>query len=294
MIVSASYKTDIPAFYGAWFDARLDAGMARMVNPRWGKGGGQVSEIALTRDTVDGFVFWTRNPTPFAAQFRRVARDWPFVVQFTITGYPRALDRSVPGLKAAVAAFKALAGDWGDRAVVWRYDPIVTSSATPTAWHVANFGDIARTLAGATDEVVVSFAHIYAKTRRNLDRAAATAGFDWDDPTDKEKRELLAELAPIAEAAGMRLTLCAQPDLLVEAVKPAACIEPARLFGKGHGRDYAISRNRPGCLCAVARDIGGYETCPHACVYCYGVGNMERAKANFAAHDPAAAVLGAG
>ncbi len=33
MIISASYKTDIPAFYGDWFMNRLKAGYCRMVNP---------------------------------------------------------------------------------------------------------------------------------------------------------------------------------------------------------------------------------------------------------------------
>ena len=31
MIISASYKTDIPAFYGQWFMNRLRAGHCRMV-----------------------------------------------------------------------------------------------------------------------------------------------------------------------------------------------------------------------------------------------------------------------
>ena len=48
MIVSASYRSDIPAFYGAWFLKRLAAGSCRMVNPY----GGQVHEIDLTPDTV--------------------------------------------------------------------------------------------------------------------------------------------------------------------------------------------------------------------------------------------------
>src|SRR5438874_5283695 len=33
MIISASYKTDIPTFYGEWFMNRLKAGYCKMVNP---------------------------------------------------------------------------------------------------------------------------------------------------------------------------------------------------------------------------------------------------------------------
>ena len=36
MIVSASYRTDIPAFYGDWFRRRLAEGAVRVANPYGG------------------------------------------------------------------------------------------------------------------------------------------------------------------------------------------------------------------------------------------------------------------
>ena len=54
MIISASYRTDIPAFYGDWFLRRVTAGYCRVVNPY----NGQVNQVSLDRDQVDGFVFW--------------------------------------------------------------------------------------------------------------------------------------------------------------------------------------------------------------------------------------------
>ena len=75
MIVSASYRTDIPAFYGRWFLNRLRAGFCRTVNPY----GGQVARIELTPGAVDGFVFWTRNIGPFREALAEVAgRGFPF------------------------------------------------------------------------------------------------------------------------------------------------------------------------------------------------------------------------
>ncbi|HLF58937.1 MAG TPA: DUF1848 family protein, partial [Alphaproteobacteria bacterium] len=92
MIISASYKTDIPAFYGAWFRNRLRAGYCKMINPY----GRKIVTVPLSRPDVDGFVFWTRNAHPFGDAFAEVAgRGFPFVVQHTITGYPRALESSV-------------------------------------------------------------------------------------------------------------------------------------------------------------------------------------------------------
>src|SRR5215470_728999 len=180
MIVSASYKTDIPAFYGRWFMARLDAGFCQMVNPY----GRQVYEVPLARGAVDGFVFWTRNAGPFVTALHEIRRrGFPFMVQFTVTGYPRALETSVIEPARAIRQAREISEAFGPRTVVWRYDPVVVSELTPFDWHLANFARLAEGLAGATDEVVISFAHLYRKTRRNLDAAARAYRFTWRDPT---------------------------------------------------------------------------------------------------------------
>lgn len=288
MIVSASYKTDIPAFYADWLLARLAAGFCRMTNP-WG---GQTCDVPLTPDAVDGFVLWTRNVGPLAGRLPAVAAVAPFVVQFTVTGYPRALESSTIPAGRAVEQIRRLRRDFGPRATVWRYDPILFTSLTPAAWHRENFAALARTLAGAVDEVVVSFAHAYRKTRRNLDAAAARAGFAWEDPEAGAKQALAAELAAIARDAGMAFSVCAQAGYLPVGGGPARCIDAARLSDVA-GRPIAarVKGNRPDCLCHAARDIGAYDTCPHGCSYCYAVSSPAGAKRRHALHDPAGAFL---
>lgn len=286
MIVSASYRTDIPAFYGDWFRRRLAAGAARVANPY----GGPDYEVALTPAAVDAFVFWTRNVVPFRPALEDVAdRGIPFCVHLTITGYPRALERSVVDPDDAVAAARALAARFGPRAVVWRYDPVLVTDLTPPAWHRERFARLAGALAGSVDEVVASFAQIYRKTRRNLGEAAHRHGFAWRDPDAGEKRDLLAALAGIAADHRMALTVCTQPDLVSPGVEAARCIDPARLSDiAGRPVTARTKGNRPGCLCAESRDIGAYDTCPHGCVYCYAVASHRAAKAAFKAHDAAA------
>ncbi len=284
MIVSASYRSDIPAFYGDWFLKRLEAGFCRAVNPY----GGQVHQIALTPEAVAGFVFWTRNPGPFRAALEEVARrGFPFVVQITATGYSRALETSVRPTERLVALVEEIRAGHGPRAAVWRYDPVLITSLTPPDWHRRNFMALARELTGKVDEVVFSFAHIYAKTRSNLNRAARSHGFTWDDPAEADKRALLAELAAIAREQGLKPTLCAQPDLLSPGLEPARCIDAERLSDiAGQPIAARTKGNRPGCLCAESRDIGAYDSCPHGCVYCYAVRRPELAKRNFQVHEP--------
>jgi hypothetical protein len=290
MIVSASYRTDIPAFYARWFLARLAEGRAQAVNPY----GGKVYEVPLAGPAADGFVFWTRNVAPFEPALEAVAgRGLPFTVQFTVTGYPRALERSVAEPARAVEQIRRLARRYGPRAAVWRYDPILFADPTPPAFHYETFARLAAALAGSVDEVTVSFAQIYRKTARNLSAAARRHGFSWRDPDPEEKRALLARLAPVAADAGMRLTVCTQPGLSGHGAEPAACIDAARLSDVA-GRPIAAKRkgNRPGCLCAESRDIGAYDTCPHGCVYCYAVQSRDRAARAHRTHDRHAPTLG--
>ncbi len=289
MIISASYRTDIPAFYSDWLRARLDAGYAVVPNPY----GGKPSRISLRAEDVDGFVFWTRNARPAHSVFDQLAGNGvPFVVQYTVTGYPTALETSVPSASATLDDIIALAGRFGPRAIVWRYDPVFWSSLTPASFHRENFAALAAALRGSVDEVTLSAAHIYRKTRRNTDDSARRAGFTWWDPSEDEKSALLSDLAALAADAGMTATLCSQPDLLTDVLKPAKCIDAERLADVA-GQPFKSRQkgNRPGCLCAESRDIGGYDSCPHGCVYCYAVGNRQRAKDNLKRHDPAGETL---
>lgn len=295
MIVSASYRTDIPAFYGDWFRRRLDAGFVRVPNPY---NAAQVSTIALTPDAVDGFVFWTRNVIPFLPVLDEVAaRGFPFIVHHTILGYPRAIDRAVVAPERAVEAMHTLRDRFGPQVAVWRYDPVLFSSLTPPDWHAETFGRLADALAGATDECVVSIAQVYRKTARNMARAAAAHGFTWHDPDDAEKRAVLERLGGAARARGLRLSLCGQPhlrDLGLSAagVGEAACVDAGRLSAvAGRPLRAAAKPHRRTCACAASRDIGGYDTCPHGCAYCYAVRSPDAARARHKAQDPTAESL---
>jgi len=289
MIVSASYKTDIPAFYAEWFRNRLREESVVVANPY----GGPAQTVSMAPADVDGFVFWTRNVEPFLPVLEDVVREFPFVVHYTITGYPRALDAGTISPERAVGHLREIATLYGPRAAVWRYDPIAFSSLTPPDWHVETFTRLAETLAGVVDEVVVSVVQIYRKTRRNMDAAAREHGFDWWDPDADEKRTLLARLASIAEGNGITFTLCGQRDLLVEGVGDARCIDAERLSDVAGWPVAAVRKaHRKACGCWASKDIGGYDTCPHGCVYCYAVGSRERAKVRFTEQDPAAPSLG--
>jgi hypothetical protein len=289
VIVSASYRTDIPAFYSEWFLRRLKEGFALVRNPY----SAQLYRVDLRPQRVTGIVFWTRNFGPLLEHL-----DWlralgrPFVVQFTVTNYPRAIEPAVIPAEKAVAQMHRLAREVHALCPVWRYDPVLATSLTPAEFHIGNFAQLAAALEGATDEVVISFAQIYDKSRRNLNAAAQKHGFQWWDPPGEWKRELAARLAEVARRHGMRLAICSQPDYLAPGAEEARCVDARRLARiSGEPLEAPLKGNRPGCACHESRDIGEYDTCPHGCLYCYAVRRRRVALARYRAHDPASPSL---
>jgi hypothetical protein len=290
MIISASYKTDIPTFYGEWFLNRLKAGYCKMVNPY----SQQIYTVSLTPESVEGFVFWTKNVGPFLKRLLEVkSMGYSFIVQHTITGYPRDLEYRVIDFSHTRNHMRRLADLYGPHEAVWRYDPIVISSLTPLDWHLHNFEKLARSLEGTTDEVVVSFAQIYKKTRRNMEWAAHEYGFTWSEHETMavgSVRYLISELAEMSRSYGMQLKICSQKAYhTLGLTSEARCVDAERLekvSGKIIVDRVELRGNRKECGCFASKDIGEYDTCPHGCVYCYAVQKRDLALERYKDHDP--------
>ena len=82
MIVSASRRTDLPAFYTPWLLRRLGEGEVLVPSPRHPH---RLSRIPLTPDVVDCLVFWTKNPTPLLPHLRELEQSG-YSFYFQITG----------------------------------------------------------------------------------------------------------------------------------------------------------------------------------------------------------------
>ena len=90
MIISASRRTDIAAFYSTWFMNRVRAGFCTVPNPMNRK---QVSRISLAPEDVDAIVFWTRDPRPLMHHLTELEdRGLHHYFQFSLLGYPRLID----------------------------------------------------------------------------------------------------------------------------------------------------------------------------------------------------------
>lgn len=289
MIISASRRTDLPAYYGDWLRGRLRAGEVVAVNPFNPR---QQRRVSLRPDDVDALVFWTRDPGRLARLCDDLEsaghRRW--VAHVTITGLDRRLEPRGLSVDAAAAGMRELSRRAGDpRRVIWRYDPIVLGPRDGPDEHLERFGRMAALLEGATRRVVVSFLDVYRKTGRRL----AAAGYPYDAGTGADtsacRRELIGRLVTRARRHGMELEVCAEPESYAAQGAPATrCVDPELLAALFPGREFPAGRHkgqRPDCRCAPSVDIGSPDTCVRGCVYCYATRSDEAAARAARRHD---------
>lgn len=286
MIISASRRTDILAFYSDWFINRIREGFLLTRNPF---NAHQIKRVSLKPEDVDVLVFWTRNPSkmmPFLPEMN--SQGYRYYFQYTITGYPRSVERSVPNPHRAIETFIELGKKIGSDRVVWRYDPILLSNLLPLNEHKRLFSKIAGMLAGKTSRVVISFADFYKKTEKNL---MQVDGLICSDITQQQDQllELSAYLAKVATAHGMKINSCAEAvDVSSVGIPHGKCIDDAlikEVFGLSLGGK-KDSGQREECGCIKSIDIGVYNTCLHGCSYCYATFNHDSVIKNQQKHDP--------
>jgi hypothetical protein len=194
MIISASRRTDIPAFHSAWFMDCLRQGFVEVKNPY---NPDQVSKVSLSPDDVESIVFWTKNPAPLLAHLAEVEKlGHRYSFQFTLNQYPRDLEPGVPELGERIDKFIELSERIGPHNIVWRYDPIILSNKTGADYHRRAFKNLCHKLESRTHRVVVSLIDYYKKTRRNLKPLDYV--FDFDAADRPETDELLGDLAKMA------------------------------------------------------------------------------------------------
>ncbi len=85
MIISASRRTDIPAFYSNWFMNRVREGYVMVRNPLFKK---IVTKVILDPQKIDAIVFWTKNPQLLIEKLPELdERGFFYYFLFTITPY---------------------------------------------------------------------------------------------------------------------------------------------------------------------------------------------------------------
>jgi hypothetical protein len=280
MIISASRRTDIPAFYSSWFFNRLREGYVLVRNP-WNLH--LISKVSLRPRDVDCIVFWTKNPLNLLPKLDLME---PYTLRyyflFTVTAYGRDIETCLPEKENIIETFVSLSRRIGRQRIVWRYDPIFLTKKITPAFHYEYFRYLADRLFTHTHRCIISFLTLYKKCRRNLQ------SIDLIEIDDEEKKEIAARLHSIASKRDIELVTCAQKlDLSEQGIGHGKCIDDV-LISDLIGKKITLRKDksqRSACRCVGSIDIGAYSSCLHNCLYCYANQDRKSVKRNVARHD---------
>ena len=278
-IISASRRTDIPAFYMPWFMEHLEDGRFDAVNPY----NNRLKIVSAGPDQVHSIVFWSKNFGPFIAAdygMRMEEMGYHLFFNFTINSTVPILEPAVPSLEKRIEQLAALSKQFGSRAIHWRFDPLSFFSTKngPVQDNLADFSEIAAAAAHAgIERCITSFMDFYPKIAR---RVKMIPGFAFYDPPIEKKIDMLYQLQETLESYGIELHACCEKALLEKlpadlSIKTSSCV-PNELLAELYGKEVSLRKDagqrlKAGCGCGVSVDIVSYQEhpCGHRCLYCY-------------------------
>jgi len=277
MIISASRRTDIPAFYSEWFFNRLNEGYVYVRNPI---NKNHISKVSLLAEHVDCFVFWTKNPKPFQKRLSELSK-YKYYFQFTLNSYGQDIELHVPRKQSVIDTFIELSDLIGKEKVIWRYDPILLSEKYTFEYHIKYFESIAKRLHNYTDKCVISFIDLYKKCERNLKDTTVR------ELSQEEIKLLSKELKTITNKYNLSLETCAEDvELASMGIGHNRCIDNM-LIERILNKKINVTKDknqRDECGCIESIDIGAYNTCKHGCLYCYANFNQQMVTDNLNKH----------
>ncbi|RJP94757.1 MAG: DUF1848 family protein [Desulfobacteraceae bacterium] len=279
IVLSASRRTDIPAFYMDWFMERVNKGFFETVNPYNQK----KSVIPASPDHVHTIVFWSKDFSRFIeGGYGTLLRQkgYHLFFNFTVNSDSLFLEPGPPALDGRMKQAEALCDTFGPATVSWRFDPICfyTRPDGSTGDTLHDFSRLAGFMAAiGVSRCITSFMDHYPKI---LQRPKPYPEFAFIEPDMGRKVDVLKKMAAVLASTPVKLYTCCEKDVLAalspgSGVTASACI-PSQLLADLFGGSLSFKQDtgqriKQGCGCMVSTDIGIYSEhpCHHNCLFCY-------------------------
>jgi hypothetical protein len=279
VVISASRRTDIPAFYMPWFMDCIDQGLFKVINPY----NRRIAYIPATPDAIHTIVFWSKNFGPFLHRKdgeTLINRGYHLFFNFTINSPHPILEPNLPPLETRLKQLDQLAIIFGPHSIQWRFDPICffKTAVCDQKNNLDRFETIARHAAKAgVRTCITSFVDLYRKVVRRLKNNTC---LELIDPPMATKVSTITKLSSQLTALEIDLQLCCEKEVLAalpnnRIASASSCIPNDRLMTL-HGPEVSLARDfgqrtRAGCQCRISKDIGSYahHPCSHNCLFCY-------------------------
>lgn len=280
MILFASGRTDIPAFYSNWFINRVKAGFVDVRNPFNQK---LVSRIYFS--DVDLIMFCSKNPLPMINKLDIL--KVPVLFHVTITSYGKDVEPNIPDKRLIIEGVKKLSLVLGIDNVVVRYDPIFLSDKYNVDYHIKAFDKLCKNFNGYVNKIIVSFMDEYKNVRSNKNFLKYRAF------TREDYKKIGEAFSKSAMDNGMSVQTCFEDEDLTEYgfVKGECLSHELAYILTGKKFKSSNVRKEKKCECVQMVDIGDYNSCMHMCKYCYANYDEKAVSSNFERHDDNSSLL---
>lgn len=280
MILFASGRTDIPAFYSNWFINRVKAGFVDVRNPFNQK---LVSRIYFS--DVDMIMFCSKNPLPMINKLDIL--KVPVLFHVTITPYSKDVEPNIPDKRLIIEGVKKLSLVLGIDNVVVRYDPIFLSDKYNVDYHIRAFDKLCKNLNGYVNKIIVSFMDEYKNVRSNKNILKYRAF------TREDYKKIGEAFSKSAHDNGMSVQTCFEDEDLTQYgfVKGECLSHELAYILTGKKFKSSNVRKEKKCECVQMVDIGDYNSCMHMCKYCYANYDEKAVSNNFERHDDNSSLL---
>lgn len=272
IVISASRRSDIPAFYLQWFLSSLKKGIFSVQNPFSKK----VQRVVLPEDKIHSIIFWSKNYEELIKRIDEL-KKFNLYFHFTINSESSLLQPNVPPLRESLSQLEFITEKFSSDSVSLRFDPIIFYEKNGRFFD--NLCDFEKILSFShklgIKFIITSFMSHYPKIDR---REKRINNFKFIYPSFEEKAEHLKKISEIAESYGIKIHLCCEKELVELGIKntqSASCINVEHLinlYGEGPLplKDKTQRRSK-GCGCQLSVDIGsyGFQPCLCGCLYCY-------------------------
>jgi len=278
IVLSASRRTDIPAFYLDWLMDGIRRGSFEVIQPYTRRR----RQVPATPAQVHTIVLWSKDFGPFL--HRRIGEKlqrtgFHLFFNFTLNSGDRVLEPGVPALAKRLDQLGELARRFSPGSIHWRFDPLCRYRTADGRLHDnrRDFEQIADAAADARIlRCITSFVDLYPKVQRRAERI----GIRFDDPSLAEKVAIVQALAASLAPRKIALETCCEAEILAclppgSPVAAGACVPGDRLMALFGGRVSLRrdpgQRRKAGCMCRDSVDIGSYDLhpCGHDCLFCY-------------------------
>ena len=251
MIISASRRTDLPAFFPEETINKI-----LLLNK-------SEQQTIIPKNKIEAVVFWTKNAKPILPYLHELDEvNIPYYFQYTMNDYP-GFEDGLPDYTNRVNTFIELSDKIGKNRVIWRYDPFF-KSLLPKEYTIDDvlnrFEFMGNNLYKYTNKLVFSFLDPYPKLPQDI-----------YPPTKEEEDKIVNKIIELNKIWKLKLATCAETVNRPE-IENNQCIDPILLKELGVDlkniklKDFT---QRKMCKCYPSTDIGDYHTCRHKCLYCY-------------------------